>query len=158
MNNFNKNTVLSSKFYKVGTCIFITLGLAHFLGTLIDIITPFLFTPVDNHVKNEMIKATILITDRMSLWNAWIGFNLSHGFGVLIFGVVFLLLARNNFDYIISIKFIYPLSIFIALVYLTMSLLFWFYLPSIGCFLGLLSFIISFLLVKNEWYKKHIFD
>lgn len=154
MINEKRKIDIASKLFKLGTGIFISLGLGHLSGSLIDILTPFLFTPVDIRIKNEMINATIIITDRMSLWDAWIGFNLSHGLGVMVFGFVFLLLAHKNFNYIITIKFIYPLSVFIAMVYSIIAVIFWFYAPAIGCFSGLLCFVISFALMKNEWLRR----
>ena len=153
MNNLKRKVAIASKIFKAGACIFISLGIGHFSGTLVDMATPFLFTPVDIRVKKDMIASTMLITDRTSLWDAWMGFNLSHGFGVLIFGLAFLLLAHKRFESIVSLKFVYPLCIFVALVYFVLSLIFWFYLPAIGCFSGLMCFVVSFALMKNEWLR-----
>jgi hypothetical protein len=40
------------------------------------------------------MKATSpVLTRRTSLWNGWLGFNGSHGLGILLFVVIYLLLA-----------------------------------------------------------------
>ncbi|MCU0848776.1 MAG: hypothetical protein MUD12_12895 [Spirochaetes bacterium] len=111
MSDNEKNMVLSSMFFKIGSCIFMLMGLGHFLGTAVDVFTPFLFTPVDCRVKEMMAGAAILITDRTTLWDAWLGFNLSHGLGVFLFGFIFLSLARRDYGLITGERFILPLCV-----------------------------------------------
>jgi len=122
------------------------MGLGHFLGTVIDVFTPFLFTPVDGRVKEEMVKAVILITDRTTLWDAWLGFNLSHGLGVFLFGFIFLTLARRDYCLITGERFILPLCVFTASAYLALSIIFWFYLPAAGCAVVLSCYAVSWVL------------
>ena len=154
MTRSQSNTKTAARLFQVGAWVFLLMGWGHALGTLVDVFRPFLFTPVDSHVKEMMIEAIILITDRMSLWNAWLGFNLSHGYGVGFFGLISLLLARSNFDDVIKLKPLFPLVIFMALSYLIMAIVFWFYLPAYGCTVGLGCFATSFFLVRHQWSSK----
>jgi len=137
--------------FEFGAIVFLLLGSSHALGTLVDLFRPFLFTPVDLQVKQTMMDSTILITDRTSLWKAWLGFNLSHGYGVFFFGLITLLLARNNFGYVIKLRPLFPLTIFMSLSYLLMAVAFWFYIPALGCALGFGGFAVSFLLARRQW-------
>ena len=149
MSDNEKNMVLSSMFFKTGSCVFMLMGLGHFLGTVVDVFTPFLFTPVDGRVKDAMVKGTILITDRTSLWDAWLGFNLSHGLGVFLFGFIFLMLARKDYGLITGGRFILPLCVFTVSAYLALSVMFWFYLPALGCAVVLICYVVSFALARK---------
>jgi hypothetical protein len=143
----------AKRLFEFGALVFVVLGSAHALASMVDVFRPFLFTPVDEEVKRVMMDSTILITDRTSLWDAWLGFNISHGYGVFFFGLITFLSARHNFDYVLSFKPLLPLTIFMPLGYLIMALFFWFYLPALGCTLGLICFVLSFLLVRRQRQK-----
>ncbi|MEW6093194.1 MAG: hypothetical protein AB1531_04425 [Chloroflexota bacterium] len=136
--------------FEFGALVFLLLGFAHALGIVVDMFRPFLFTPVDPQVKQTMMDATILITDRTSLWKAWLGFNLIHGYGVFFFGLITFLLAHDNFGYVIKHRALFPLVLFMALSYLIMAVVFWFYVPVLGCALGFGGFIVSFVLIRQR--------
>ena len=140
----------AKRLFQFGAVIFLLLGSAHALGSIVDVFRPFLFTPVNKQVKLTMMNSSVLITDRMSLWNAWLGFNISHGYGVFFFGLIALLLARDNFGYVIRFRPLFPLVIVMSLGYLLMALVFWFYLPAMGCALGFGSFVLSFLIIRRD--------
>lgn len=140
----------AKRLFEFGALVFLLLGSAHAATSVVDVFRPFLFTPVDEGVKRMMMDSTILITDRTSLWDAWLGFNISHGYGVFFFGLITLLLARHDFRCVIRFKPLFPLTIFMSLSYLIMAIRFWFYLPALGCALGLGCFVLSFLLVRGR--------
>ena len=151
MTETRNKTNAAKRVFEFGAIVFLLLGSAHALGTMVDLFRPFLFTPVDPQVKLTMMDSTILITDRTSLWKAWLGFNLSHGYGVFFFGLITLLMARDNFGYVIKLRPLFPLTIFMSLSYLIMAISFWFYVPALGCALGFGCFVVSFLLVRRQW-------
>jgi hypothetical protein len=65
------------------------------------------------------------------MWSWWLGFNLSHGLGVFVFGLLCLLIATYDFSLIERIDGIRPLTIAVPAVYLAVALRFWFYGPVI---------------------------
>ena len=81
------------------------------------------------------------------MWRAWLGFNISHGLGLFAFGLVCLLMGAYDFDLVVDIEPMRPLTIAVSAAYLALSLRFWFYVPTLtigagaGCFAiaGLLS-------------------
>jgi hypothetical protein len=57
----------------------------------------------------------------------WLGMNISHGLGVLTFGLLCLLIATHDFELVERIDAIRPLTIAFSAAYLAISLRFWFY-------------------------------
>lgn len=47
------------------------------------------FWPRDEKLKPVLEAATMQLTRDTSFWNAWIGFNASHSFGAMLYGLVF---------------------------------------------------------------------
>ena len=156
MGNTENKISAAKRAFEFGAFVFLLLGSAHALGTIVDLFRPFLFTPVDPQVKLMMRDATMLITDRTSLWKAWLGFNLSHGYGVFFFGLTTWLLAHDNFRSVIKLRPLFPLILFMSLSYLIMAVSFWFYAPALGCALGFSCFAISFLLIRQQWLAREI--
>ena len=55
-----------------------------------DLGNPRSFTPVDATLRVAMQRSAIALHPRINLWQAWLGFNLSHSLGLLMFGGAFL--------------------------------------------------------------------
>jgi hypothetical protein len=66
-----------------------------------------------------------------SMWNAWLGFNISHGLGAFTFGMLCLLIATYDFTLVERIDAIRPLTIAFTATYLALSLRFWFWGPAV---------------------------
>jgi hypothetical protein len=116
-----------------GTIPPILAGGGHALLTLLDTVHPTYFTPRDASVRPAVEGTQIRFGGRAapSMWRAWLGFNISHGLGVLVFGLIFLLIAAQDFKVVEQIDAIRPLSIAIPATYFVVALRFWFYGPVI---------------------------
>jgi hypothetical protein len=142
---------MAEGFFIAGTALFILLGGAHVLGTLVDTARPTFFTPNDERVLPAMdgtglrLRAMFPGTkrDRPSMWRAWLGFNLSHGMGALLFGVLLLAIAVHDFDLVRDIGIVRPLSIAASATYLVLALRFWFYAPAVGVGLATGCFVVA---------------
>ena len=88
---------LAKFFFIAGTIPFIVLGLVHWLYTFMDMSTPRKLTPRDDAVRLAMEATTPKLTARTTMWKAWMGFNHSYSLGAIVFGLVFLILALQNF-------------------------------------------------------------
>ncbi len=72
-----------------GGTIFSILGLLHAIYTIGDIYRPRHLAPKDQAVIDQMASAGVrLARGRTNMWDAWLGFNLSHGLGAVMFGLV----------------------------------------------------------------------
>jgi hypothetical protein len=123
--------------FVAGTLPLILGGAVHLVQTLRDTVRPTYFAPTDGSVKTAMDDSDLRLRHmvpggdrgRPSMWRAWLGFNLSHGLGVLAFGGLCLLIAVHDFALVERIEALEPLAIAFSAAYLAVALRFWFYVP-----------------------------
>jgi hypothetical protein len=60
------------------------------------------------------------------MWRAWLGANLTHGLGLLVFALLLLVVAIYDDGLVSDIPANQPLSIAVALTYLVIAVHFWF--------------------------------
>lgn len=132
---------MSKKYLSISGSIIFIMGLCHGLGTMWDFFAPTFFTPVQLDVRFAMSDTSVALATMFkgnsNFWKAWLGFNLSHSLGACIFGALCFILARKHFTLVEQSR---PLRIGLLSVfslYLLMSVMFWFYLPTIGISLAL---------------------
>jgi hypothetical protein len=116
----------------VAGLIFVTLGTLHGLLTLLDLGNPRAFTPTDASVRVAMQSARVAFNPRINLWQAWMGFNLSHSVGVVLAGGGLLFLAWPGFPAFVGSHLLQGIAAGVAAVYLVLSLRFWFWGPALG--------------------------
>ena len=102
---------LSRYLFLLGALPFIVLGLAHVVVTPQTPADAKGLSPRDPAVREAMAHDTILLTRRTSLWLAWVGFNLSHGLGAILFGVVVLLIGRSRVSFEAQASVFLPLAV-----------------------------------------------
>ena len=114
-----------------GGFLFVAMGLVHGLAALADVFRPARFTPVDDNVRLAMQSTNVrFLRARASIWNAWLGFNLSHGLGLLVFGAAAIGLGLGV-DGLAPSRLLLAAPVAISLVYLVLALRFWFWAPSV---------------------------
>jgi hypothetical protein len=108
-------------------------GGLHVIGTLVDTIRPTYFAPKDGSLTPAMEGTRMRFggSAAPSMWNAWLGFNISHGLGAFTFGLLCLLIATYDFSLVERIDALQPLTIAVPATYLVLSLRFWFYGPAV---------------------------
>ena len=125
----------------VGSSIFVLLGAGHGVLTIRDLSNPRSFTPRDPKLRAAMQQSTIAFHPKINLWQAWLGFNLSHSLGLVMFGGAFLYVGIFHPLLFSQSPLLQGCSILIPAAYLVMSLKFWFSKPAIytgismGCFI-----------------------
>jgi hypothetical protein len=133
------NAGAAQAWFIAGTIPLILAGGLHVLLTLIDMVRPTFFAPLEGSVKSGMegtsFRFRLMVPGgnegRPSMWSAWLGFNISHGLGAFTFGLLCLLIATYDFKLVEQIDAIRPLTIAVSATYLAVSLRFWFYGPAI---------------------------
>ncbi len=90
-----------------------------------------------------MTEQTLLLTRRTNLWLTWVGFNLSHSLGAVLFGVVTLLVGRNPETFGANWGAFIPLAIVVSGVYLAIGVRCWFRTPIIGIIISSVCFVSS---------------
>ena len=130
-------------FFLVGAALFGLLGVAHGALTLRDIRVPRSFTPTDDNLRRAMAEAPLRLAPQTTIWNAWLGFNLSHSLGLLIFGTFFGGLALRDFGMVAENLFLQFSAVVVGSIYLVLALRFWFWVPAVVSAVGTLCFVLS---------------
>lgn len=126
--------------------IFSLLALLHAGYTLLDLATPRRLVPTDPAVIAAMEGTTVRLSrGRSTMWQSWVGFNLSHSLGALLFGGALLTLGWS-----------WPvpglggglllLPVGVCLLYMALGLRYWFWIPTTGIALATLACLGAWLL------------
>ena len=122
-----------------------------FLGSLHAIYTPLRpsdrkgLSPNDSQTIEAMTRTQLLLTRRTDLWSAWVGFNLSHSLGAVLFGLFVVVIGRSAESFAAQARFCVPLATLIAASYIAIGLKYWFRDPNTGIALSLACFVGSWL-------------
>ncbi len=123
---------MSSTLLLVAGAIFVLLGGLHALYTLADERRPRRIVPDDPTVRDAMAGTGVrLARGGTTMWRAWIGFNLSHALGAVLFGALVMLLGYS-WQEPTPPRFILLLPLGVTLVYLALSIRYWFRTPTAG--------------------------
>ena len=117
------------------------------LGTVHVVLTPQHpgerrgLSPVDPAVEESMTRARVRLSDRMDMWRAWVGFNLSHSLGVSLLGLTVLLVGRTSASFAFNAALFLPLAVIVSFAYLGLAVVYWFRGPVIGVGLAVALFV-----------------
>lgn len=88
--------------WETGSAIIAIMGLLHLRGTLF---TDKLF-PRNEQLKEDMGSATLRLTEKLTMWKSWIGFNATHSIGAAFVGIANFYLASAYFEILRSDQFL----------------------------------------------------
>lgn len=134
---------LSRYLFLLGALPFVLLGIAHWVATPLTTNDRKGLSPRDPAFGQSMGQQTLVLTRRTNLWLAWIGFNLSHSLGAVLFGVVVLLSGWSKAAFAANWPAFVPLAIIVSGVYLAIGLRYWFRTPIIGIAISSVCFLSS---------------
>ena len=137
---------LSRYLFLIGALPFIVLGLAHAAATPQTPADAKGLSPRDPAVRDAMAHDSVLLTRRTTLWLAWVGFNLSHSLGALLFGAVVVLIGRSSASFEAQATVFLPLAVLVSATYLVLGVRYWFRTPIIGISLASVCFVVSWVL------------
>lgn len=120
-----------------GAVPFLLLGILHIVYTVMDELRPRRLAPRDRDLIECMRTGTLILTKETTVWRAWIGFNLSHGLGVVLFSGALVHMAAWHFEPVrTTAPEVLIAAPVIAAIYFGLSLRYWFSVPAIGSGLG----------------------
>lgn len=112
--------------------IYALLGLLHAVYTLADIRSPRRIVPDDPAVIAAMQASKIRLTrGESTVWQGWVGFNLSHSLGALMFGAACFIVAACLRRFAFSPWVLLVLAA-ISAIYLLLASQYWFRIPILG--------------------------
>jgi len=124
--------------------IFMLLGCGHIFLTLCTN----LLEPKDDELLSLNKASYSRITDQTTLWNGGVGFHISHSIGLLFFGLFYLALSIDNAELITSSAIFSILIILIPLVYLFLSIKYWFIAPTVSIGLACFCYVLGLLMLN----------
>ena len=131
--------MLANYLMLVSALIMATLGSAHWLLTYRG---PKLL-PRDRTLKEAMMQTSPVITTQTTMWRAWIGFNVSHSLGAILFGLVYGYLGWVHGELLFHSWFLLLVGLIMLLTYFVLAMLYWFITPILGIGLSLICFVLS---------------
>jgi hypothetical protein len=130
----------------LGGLVFLALGALHGAVSLRDVWNPTNFTPTDPALRLAMQQSGIAFHPEVNLWKAWLGFNLTHSLGLVLFGGGFVYVGMFAPSAFAASRALQALAVSVSATYLVISIFFFFSRPAIGAAAGLLAFAMAILL------------
>jgi len=119
---------LSSVLIALSAAILLLLGLAHLLFTF----RGNKFDPRDAALKARLMQISPVISRETTMWRAWVGFNASHSYGAILFGLVYGYLALVHSGFLFASWFLLGLGLLTLAGYTVLARLYWFSVPLRG--------------------------
>ena len=112
--------------------VILGLGCAHLLFTF----RGNKFYPRDPALMARMQEVSPVISGKMSMWQAWVGFNASHSFGAMLFGLVYGYLALAQPAVLFSSWFLLAVGLALLAGCVFLGSRYWFSTPLRGIVLS----------------------
>ncbi len=120
----------------IGGMIFSSLGLLHAIFTICDIHQPKRLAPVNQDLIDQMASTGVrLAPGRTNMWDAWLGFNISHSLGAVMFGLA--CVGAGVFARTLALpKVMLSIPVLVGVIYFLVAIRFWFREPAVGIGIG----------------------
>jgi hypothetical protein len=132
------NTI-APRLVAVSAAILLLLGLMHLLFTFYG---PKLL-PRDAELQARMQQISPVITRQTTMWKAWVGFNASHSFGLILFGAVYGYLALAHGEFLFQSVFLLALGLILLLGYVFLAKLYFFRIPFRGVLIATILYALA---------------
>ena len=128
--------------------IYVLLGSLHALYTFLDMRNPRRIVPDDPLVITAMQASKIRLTrGESTMWQGWVGFNLSHSLGALMFAAACFIVAALFRIFAFSPWALFALAA-VSSLYLLMAVQYWFRIPIVGTALATACLTAAWLLYR----------
>jgi hypothetical protein len=117
--------------------IILVLGLIHLLYTFRG---PKL-RPRDAELEARLKQVSPVITRETTMWKAWVGFNASHSYGAIFFGVVYGYLALAHSAFLFQSTTLLAVGALLLAGYTFLGKRYWFSIPLRGIVVALVAYL-----------------
>ena len=100
--------------------------------------------PVDGQLETAMKRVAVRISSETTMWKVWIGFNVSHSMGLMLFGLIYGYLTVYRWDVLQKSYFLAGLGLVVLVSYVVLARVFWFSDPLIGVSVATLLYVVGF--------------
>jgi hypothetical protein len=130
----------------LSTSIVFLLGILHLVYTFWG---PNL-TPRDPALRISMSQISPVITKETTMWRCWVGFNVSHSMGLILFGLVFGFLAFTHAQLLFQSPFLLLVGLAMLGGFVTLCRVYFFSGPLISISISLVCYIAS-IIASRVW-------
>ena len=106
--------------------------------------------PRDGELRSKLEQAPLVLTRQTTMWKAWVGFNLSHSCGALLFGAVYGYLALVHGPFLFQSWFLLALGLVLLGGYAFLGKRYWFKSPLRGILLAMILYVIALAIVALD--------
>ena len=124
--------------------IIFTLGVVHLVYTFWG---PKL-APRDPALEVSMSQISPVITKETTMWRAWVGFNVSHSMGLILFGLVFGFLALAHGQLLFRSPFLLVVGLAFLVGFVVLCKVYFFRVPLMGISISLALYVASIALSR----------
>jgi hypothetical protein len=96
--------------------------------------------PRDPELRTRMQQVAPVITRQTTMWKAWVGFNASHSFGLILFGALYGYLALAHAEVLFGSAFLLVLGLLLLVGYAWLAKVYFFRIPLQGALLATLFY------------------
>lgn len=133
--------MLQKWLFVAGAIPLLTLGVLHNLYMVLDLAKPRRIVPRDKDLIDRMRASPLRLTEETDMWRAWVGFNFSHGVGVIAIAGFYLYMALFQFSTLQGLPVILYAAPVLAACYVLLAGRYWFSIPLFGAALSLVLFV-----------------
>ena len=119
--------------------IVLGLGLLHLLYTF----RGSKLRPRDAGLQERMSVVSPVISRETTMWDAWVGFNASHSFGAILFGVVYGYLSLTHPEFLFGSAFLLIVGLVLLVGYAFLARRYWFSIPLRGILASLVLYAVA---------------
>lgn len=124
--------MLAQTLIAASAVIFFTLGTIHLVYTFASN----KFSPRDAALEARLREVSPVISRGTTMWNAWIGFNASHSYGAMLYGLVYGYLAIFRLDVLRAEPFLLVAGAAFLAGFAIVAVRYWFSIPRNGILLS----------------------
>lgn len=118
-------TKLASALIALSAVLFAALGVVHLVYTFHGSE----LHPRDNELRTKMENTSLVMTQETTMWKAWIGFNASHGLGMILFGAIYCYLALAQRQLLFRSEFLLLTGFMMLAAFAYLGWRYWFSVP-----------------------------
>jgi hypothetical protein len=102
--------------------------------------------PRDSDLYTRMNEVSLVITRKTTMCKAWVGFNASHSYGAIFFGLVYGYLALAHSEFLFQSTYLLLLGLLLLVGYAVLGKLYWFSAPLQGILLSAVLYVAGLVL------------
>jgi len=139
------DALVATIFMVASAGIILALGVVHLAYTFFGD----KLAPRDPALQSRMREVSPNISRETTMWKAWVGFNASHSYGAILFGLIYGYLAIAHADLLFKSPFLLGVGFVMLAGFVFLGRVYWFSVPFRGICIASLCYFISIVFSRS---------